>query len=307
MDAQKAAELIAKTGMSLTILSEGPSDLSREHVRYDCLLDTPGCGSYRCQYQSNPKAHGTPDLVSVLAAVTGDASTAAQYHSIDEFAEGVFFGERVSQVIKAWNASNQAHAFLNKACRFESTQDLFEFEVALDKDSGAVRLHLSEIDADIAPRFESTKTSIAKETIRKKVWQLGIFNRDHIAYRMASDYATYYCADEAGFAQAFDSVSGRTGTWEQLPASERSDYIMQAACEHAVADCDLLKDKFAERMRESACDMAHANEQRIADRIEASAESQEAFDAALDDAEARATSETHPTGKEKARADHVER
>lgn len=244
------------------------------------------------------KLDNAEEPADLIAALRHAATEALMFGdlTLDEYFEcrsdrSRFEPAKLTQIVSDHHDILLAKSFL-EVCHI-SEDSLSIVQSALNNLPELVEMKLEEIADDRG------ETRVKEEAIREKILKLGIFNRDHIAYRMASDYATYYCADEAGFAQAFDSVSGRTGTWEQLPASERSDYIMQAACEHAVADCDLLKDKFAERMRESACDMAHANEQRIADRIEASAESQEAFDAALDDAE--------PTGKEKARADHVER
>lgn len=207
-----------------------------------------------------------------------------------------------SQVIADFEMGQDSQVFLDAClCNICGKEVLSELAATLSE--------MPELVARLASE-DLGKTRISEEAIREKVWQLGIFNKDHVACSMALDYAKEYLRLEKQVAASFDVVSGGAGTWKALPASERSDYLMQAACEHALADWDLLDDKFASRMDDSIADMGRKHEELLADRAEAAAECASlkgGFEASLDDAEARAEAESQRIGKDEARADRIER
>lgn len=252
------------------------------------------------------KLDNAEDPADLIAALRHAATDALMFGdlTLDEYFEcrndrSRFEPAKLTQIVSDHHDIMLAKSFL-EVCHI-GEDSLGIVQSALNNLPELVEMKLEELAEDRG------ETRVVEKTIREKLHQLGIFNQSHVAYSMALDYAREYLRLEKQVAASFDVVSGGAGTWKALPASERSDYLMQAAAEHARADWDLLDDKFASRMDDSIADMARKHEGRIADRTEAAAEKQDAFDAALDDAEARAASETHPIDKDKARTERTGR
>lgn len=136
-----------------------------------------------------------------------------------------------------------------------------------------------------------------------------------LARKLASDYVKQYMANLSDFEQAYNGAveySEAKQGWQMLddlPPQERSYVVIKAACDHAMADLAQMDEQFASRMREGAAELARNagvdgkgfHEERPAEAI--APDHPESFDAALEDAEARAAKESQPKNEGKARAE----
>lgn len=87
-DQKKVVDFLSDFDLDLT--GEHPGDFSPEHIKFSCVLKSPGGKEFPTSFQFNPNYTDAPAAEDVLAAMVSDALLASE-HTMDSFMDELGF------------------------------------------------------------------------------------------------------------------------------------------------------------------------------------------------------------------------